>query len=663
MTRVCRSIASAAVLGLVILLYASPGRAQATHPGAPAGDPPSTSHPGSAVGSVAGLVLDNRGAPIAGAMVSLVGRTVAAAMTDREGRFTVGGLPYGPYVVRAHLPGSRPSRTRAIQLESARLTLPPVELPRAGAGGSDGGTRLAGFGDSGMTAARADAPAPAPVEHAGGDGAGDESEAAWFLRHLPRSVLKDTTAAAWNPVPETDPGGGSPTDRPAGTPGRFASLFADIPVSGEVNLLATGSFDGPDEISSQGPLARNVTYVALRGTNFGGAWALRGAVMQGDLGSWFVASSYASTPSARHAYDVGLSYSTQRSDGADPAAVDGARNVGTVSARDRWTVSPRVVVGYGGRYERYDYLEGAGLLSPSIGVSVTPAERLRVRAAASQRALAPGAEEFAPQVVGIWLPPERAFSPLDAENRLRAEQTRHYEVSVERDVMGGLVMAVRAFRQRVDDQLVTVFGLPDQSAADAARYRVGTAGDVDARGWGVGVTHQFAGVLRSSVDYSVAMANWTPSSSADVIMLVAPSAVRQGAEEVRGLRTSVEAEIPLTATRVFALYQLNTALARGEAEGARPGGGTRFDVRVSQSLPFLNFSSAEWEALFNIRNLFREAGSDGSLYDEIVVIRPPKRIVGGIDGPVLSHSRADGGRIGGEAAASLFLAPEGDSHS
>jgi hypothetical protein len=144
------------------------------------------------------------------------------------------------------------------------------------------------------------------------------------------------------------------------------------------------------------------------------------------------------------------------------------------------------------------------------------------------------------------------------------------------------------------------------------------------------VTHRFAGVLRSSVDYSVAMANWTPSSSADVIMLVAPSAVRQGAEEVRGLRTSVEAEIPLTATRVFALYQLNTALARGEAEGARPGSGTRFDVRVNQSLPFLNFSSAEWEALFNIRNLFHEAGSEGSLYDELVVIRPPKRIVGGL---------------------------------
>ena len=56
----------------------------------------------------------------------------------------------------------------------------------------------------------------------------------------------------------------------------------------------------------------------------------------------------------------------------------------------------------------------------------------------------------------------------------------------------------------------------------------------------------------------------------------------------------------------------------------------RFDVQVRQSLPFMDFSSAKWEMLFAVRNFFREAAPDQSVYDELLVVRPPKRIVGGL---------------------------------
>jgi hypothetical protein len=34
--------------------------------------------------------------------------------------------------------------------------------------------------------------------------------------------------------------------------------------------------------------------------------------------------------------------------------------------------------------------------------------------------------------------------------------------------------------------------------------------------------------------------------------------------------------------------------------------------------------------LVGIRNMFRELDADGSMYDELLVVRPPKRIVGGL---------------------------------
>ena len=60
------------------------------------------------------------------------------------------------------------------------------------------------------------------------------------------------------------------------------------------------------------------------------------------------------------------------------------------------------------------------------------------------------------------------------------------------------------------------------------------------------------------------------------------------------------------------------------------GSNARFNVRVNQSLPFLRFSNADWEALVDVRNMFRDVDVDSSMYDEVFAIRAPKRIVGGL---------------------------------
>jgi hypothetical protein len=44
----------------------------------------------------------------------------------------------------------------------------------------------------------------------------------------------------------------------------------------------------------------------------------------------------------------------------------------------------------------------------------------------------------------------------------------------------------------------------------------------------------------------------------------------------------------------------------------------------------MDFTNAKWEMLVAVRNFFHETSADQSVYDELLVVRPPKRIVGGL---------------------------------
>jgi hypothetical protein len=125
-----------------------------------------------------------------------------------------------------------------------------------------------------------------------------------------------------------------------------------------------------------------------------------------------------------------------------------------------------------------------------------------------------------------------------------------------------------------------------------------------------------------------------PAQGTKLLLLVAPSALRP-AERIHDVATTIQADVPETATKVLVLYRVSNAFARAasqlrDGEIERPGLDSRFDVQVRQSLPFLDFSTARWEMLVAVRNFFREMSADQSVYDELLTIRPPKRIVGGV---------------------------------
>jgi hypothetical protein len=286
------------------------------------------------------------------------------------------------------------------------------------------------------------------------------------------------------------------------------------------------------------------------------------------------------------------------------------------------------VLNYGGRYEHYDYLEREALFSPKLAVTITPFFDTRITAAVAQQMLAPGAEEFLPPPArGIWLPPQRTFAAATPD-RFRVERARSFDVGVEREFADTYVIGVRRFYQSVDDQLVTIFGIRE-AGANLGHYVVGSAGSMEADGWSVRVSSPAELRIRGTVDYSMTRASWPGSPEAELVAARAPSVRRLGSEEFHDVTTSFETDIPETGTRVFVLYRINTAFASPEPDAVRPGLDARFDVQVNQGLPFLPFRS-QWEVLVGVRNLFREPGTEASVYDELLVVRPPKRIVGGL---------------------------------
>jgi hypothetical protein len=575
-------------------------------------------------GLIEGKITDELGKPLDGVVVSALGGTTAFAVSDKAGQYTLKQLPPGPYLVRAHLSGFLAARSTMVNVRPSRRSASSFTLRREG---STNAPRITEAAVAAIGAAPGDATAK-PADR-------DESEFAWRLRHLRRGVLRDASYGA--PVQDDD---WFITDsfefigRAFGTSAKATKeLFSDMSLGGQVNLLTTGAFDNPLQLL-QLERTNGVAFFSVGAPVGGhGDWNVRAAMNQSDLSSWMLAGSYVVTAQVPHRYRFGMSYSLQRYEGGNTAAMmavtDAARNVGSVFGYDEWQISRYVAVDYGASYAHYDYLRGPALFSPRVGATFAPAKAWRLRVSASRDVSAPGGEEFLPPSSAEYLPPQRTFSPISNAG-LRTQSRENYELGVQR-LLNGASVAVRMFDQRIDDQTVTVFGLRRDTPSSLGHYYVGAAGDATVRGVGFTLTHALSENIRGSVDYSIASARWD-SATAPVEYAVlsrwVPSTIRSS-ERIHDVTTSLETDIPHSATRVMVLYKLNDAFAAAE-NVAPPGFGARFDVRVTQALPFMNFRASQWEMLVGVRNMFHQALDNVSVYDELLVVRPPKRLIGGL---------------------------------
>ena len=293
-------------------------------------------------GSITGTVSDDRGGPIAGAMVSALGTaTIAKTLTDASGWFSIEALPIGDYTVQAHRSGFAGSARTTVRVSGLSAAAQSLQLRRIEGPVATSGTTTpvaarpivaAGFGLPAGTLA--DQPDPEPTEASRGEHS--HSETAWRLRHIKRSILRDTSpiVAVVERDPEIPTGNGSIFGRAMGSAASLATtFFTDLPFSGEVNLLTTSAF-GPEGLFAGDTLPRGVAYMAIGAPTPAGDWSVRAEMSQGDLSSWIVAGGFQSRNKSAHAYRFGLSYSTQDYYGGNPAALaaaaEGSRNVGEV---------------------------------------------------------------------------------------------------------------------------------------------------------------------------------------------------------------------------------------------------------------------------------------------------------------------------------------------
>jgi hypothetical protein len=595
-------------------------------------------------GRIDGTVVDDAGRPLSGVALSAERDEINFASTDALGRFTFRALSPGTYWVRAKHEGFVNAPRQSVLVRSTSSTTYTIQLKReatASLAPESGRVVTASFGvDLGIAPADASPEAIDPPLAASGaeptalDEPTDHGSFAWRLRHHKRSVLREESTR----IADLDYSLDRPVFDPSILLGAFessarlaASLFSALPLSGQVRFLTTSAFDAPRQLfSSDATGAEGVAHVALESRS--GDWTAQAAMVQGDIASWMAAGNYRLEPTDAHAVDVGVSYAAQRYDGINPAALnaltDGGRNVGTVSATDQWTVSKSVRLTSTLRYGRYDYLDRSNLFSPALSVAVSPFDGTWVKASVSQMLTAPGAEEFTvTRAADSWGPPQRTFSAAQGWDALRPERTRHVELGIERE-LGSFIVGIKRLEQRVDDQVLTAFGAVDalKAAPDLRHYVVASVGQADVTAWTVVVARPVGSRVSGAIEYSIVDARLTPSQTGVSLIDGLPA----GWERMHDLTGSVEACISETRTRVSALYKVSSGFAQATADGLARRGDGRFDVQVHQGLPVPGARAAEWELLVAVRNLFFDRTVGASSLNELLVVRPPKRVLGGV---------------------------------
>lgn len=537
-------------------------------------------------GGLVGWVEDTRGAPVAGAVISIFGQGIRGrslvTLSDSAGRFFLPSLPAGSYTLRALGEGHLPAPAR-------RVTVLPDE-------------------DAVFTVSLT--PVGEIAAAAATEGAVRESaalrELRWLLRHKRRSVLEARG-------PDTVPDEGTAPNRP--------HLLGSLDVAGTVEWVASPAGVGVRTEFLDESLPASLGLLRLQGRLAGGGtWTLGGLLSESEDTAWRTSAEFVIEPGDGHRIQAGAGYGTQLARPLVPSARRGRvdeRSVGALFIQDRWQAGERLTASLGGRFSYIGFLERAHHLDPMASIEFQRDRRTRVKGAFSKRTLVPGGDLL---TLSTLASPAMAFASMD--EGLRPERWVRYELSVEED-FGPTELRAHTFYEDAGDQLVNTF---DGSRPPRA-LRIRNAPGVSARGMGLSVGRRFGDFVSGSISYTYG------HSSRDAL---APGG--DARHEILSYReagfhdvvTRLETIIEGTDTRLLAFYRINTMSPEGESRGGNAVTSTRFDVQLSQGLPLLRaLTRADWDVLLAVRNLFYETSEAGTL-DELVIVNPPTRILGGI---------------------------------
>ena len=353
----------------------------------------------------------------------------------------------------------------------------------------------------------------------------------------------------------------------------------------------------------------------LRGQLVDGVrWSLGGLVAENEGRAWRTAAEFVLEPGGGHEVEVGAGYGA----GDMRTTLAGAtpepnRAMGAAFIQDRWKLGERLTATTGARYTYIGFLPDSHHADAVVQIELRGDRQTLVRGSVATRTLTPGGDLLTLSTVAA----SPAITWARLEEGLRPARSLRYEVGVDRALGAGRIGA-QVFTETTRDLLLTTF---DGSTPD-----IRNAGSLGARGFGVTVGRRFGGVVNGSVTYTFGQGRRSgPTRFADVAVTSFDEA------EFHDLVARFETIIDWSDTRVAALCRLNALTdSAGLAGTARTSTATRFDVQLTQGLPFLQpLTRADWEVLVAVRNMFYEA-SQGGFLDELAVQDPPMRVVGGI---------------------------------
>ncbi len=550
---------------------------------------PAAAFPAADGGGVVGWVEDAKGAPVAGALVSLFGAGLRGGgfvtLSDGSGRFFVPALPAGSYTLRAL--GSDRVTTRQITVLPNRDSIFTLSLAAA--------------------AQKADAKGTLEPTSS------NERELNWLLRHKRRSVLESRS-------PDAQPA--KVADSVQARQNLLEALVPWVPeLRGAVELMAAPSAAGvrpdPGGLDLGSPSLGSLKLDGRLADD--GRWSVGGLIADRERAAWRMAAEFILAPGSGHELRAGAGYGSRSLNPAFAGAGSGRldnRTVGALFLSDRWSASDKLTISGGGRYSYLGFVSDKTAFSPTLAVEYRAGQNSRLRANVQARTLAPGGDLLTASTVQAT--PAMAVALVGEQ--VRPERITRQDLAVDRGV-GRASFGAFVFREGVRDRLAN--DLDTRSAARTLRITNG-AGLV-AYGGGFNASGRFGDLVKASVTYTQGLSRG--DGFGDPHVPRDPARANDGS--FRDVVTRLETFVDWSGTRLVAYYRVNSWSSESDPRNT-PVLSQRFDVQLTQGLPFLrSMTRTEWEVVLAFRNMFYEAAEAG-LLDEVAVANPPKRLVGGI---------------------------------
>jgi hypothetical protein len=542
-------------------------------------------------GGVTGWVEDAKGAPVAGALVSLFGKGLRdgglVTRSDSTGRFFLPGLPPGSYTLRALGESGAMSR---------RITVLPNR-------------------DSIFTLSFASLQNP-DFDSALEDASPNDRELKWLLRHKRRSVLEASTV-------EASPRASEPV---RATRSLLETLVPWLPeLGGAVELAASpgglrGSpGDGTAELGSP-----SLGSLKLNGRlSESSRWSLGGLVADSESATWRMAAEFVVESAEGHELRAGAGYGTRVLQPGVSVTGSGRldnRTVGAVFVHDTWRLDERFALSGGARYSYVGFVADRNTFSPTLGAEYRLGRQARIRGTASIRTLAPGGDLLTLST----LQAAPAMTMALVGEGIRLERVSRQELAVDQG-FGRAELSAFVLREGTSDRLINEIRQYPRS------LRILNGRGVTVQGGGMRVSGRLGDLFRSSLTYTYGRS--TPGHGSFDESLSGRQlerAIASSDASFHDLVARLETFVDWSETRVVAYYRFNACRAEAEPNGQSPIVSQRFDVQLTQGLPFLRaMTRTDWEVLLAFRNMFYEE-SEAGLLDEIAVVNPPRRVVGGI---------------------------------